>query len=881
MPLVAGTRLGPYEIVAPAGAGGMGEVYRARDTRLNRDVAIKVLPEHLSSNPELRERFEREAKAISQLSHPHICVLYDIGKHEGADYLVLEYLEGETLGTRLLRGPLPTDQVLKYGAQMADALDKAHRHGVVHRDLKPDNVMLTKSGLKLLDFGLAKPVVGAVGVASSGAATMTHSPLTTEGTLVGTFQYMAPEQLEGQEADARSDIFGLGCVLYEMVTGRRAFEGKSTAKVVAAIMTTEPAPMTTVSPLTPAPLERAVKKCLAKDPEERWQSAGDLSSELRWISESGSQAGVSIPVPVRSQRKLLGLVALALVAAAGVLTGFLFRRPADRPALRVAINLPPGSGLVQGETAALSPDGQMVVMTLADADGKWRFWIRRLSSDTAQPMVETDGAINPFWSPDSQYVGFFASDGKLRKIAAVAGEHSEAVSAVPWSVYWGAWSREGLIVFSAGRQGLYQVSAATGTPVQVPISEKDQADYRWPSFLPDGKHLLVTSNNPSGGIFVVSLATGQVQPVLPTENGPAKYVEPGYILFLRGGVLLAQPFDARSLRVSGSAQSIAESVSPSTSFSVSDSGLLLYQRASQAQLTWVDQEGKKVSTVGDPGYLTSPYLSPDGRYATVSVVSPGQRNQKLWLYNLGRGTASPFTFGEGNDAYPAWSPDSQQVAFASTRGGSHEDIYVKPVGGGSSEQLLLGDEGSKEPDRWSADGRYILFDYVGKKTKATDIWALPMFGDRKPFPVVQSPGTDYYGTFSPDGKWVAYESDESGRGEIYVVPFPGPGGKWQVSTGGGVQPLWPPGKELFYYTVDSRLTAVEYATQGPNFIVGKSRLLFGGRSMGSITGADVSRNGADVSRTGKDRRWLMALPVGEPNASPLILTTNWTSMLKK
>jgi serine/threonine protein kinase len=331
----------------------MGEVYRARDTRLNREVAIKVLPDHLSSNPDLRERFEREASAISRLSHPHICVLYDIGKQEGADYLVLEYLEGETLGTRVRRGPLPTDQVLKYGAQMADALDKAHRHGVVHHDLKPDNVMLTKSGIKLLDFGLAKPVLGAVGVASSGAATMTHSPLTTEGTLVGTCQYMSPEQLEGEEADARSDIFGLGCVVYEMVTGRRAFEGKSTAKVVAAIMTTEPPPLTTLSPLTPATLERAVKKCLAKDPEERWQSAGDLSSELRWISESGSQSGVAIPAPVRSQRKLLRWMAVALVAAAGILTGFLLRRPTAQPTLRLAVNLPPGSSLAQNQTGPL------------------------------------------------------------------------------------------------------------------------------------------------------------------------------------------------------------------------------------------------------------------------------------------------------------------------------------------------------------------------------------------------------------------------------------------------------------------------------------------------------------------------------------------------
>ena len=361
-------------------------------------------------------------------------------------------------------------------------------------------------------------------MASSGAATMTHSPLTTEGTLVGTFQYMSPEQLEGQEADARSDIFGLGCVLYEMVTGRRAFEGKSTAKVVAAIMTTEPSPLTTVSPLTPAGLERAVKKCLAKDPEERWQSAGDLSSELRWIAESGSQSGAAtIPSPARSRRRLLTWVAAALIAAAGILTGFFLRRPATQPMLRAAVNLPPGSSLTQGQATALSPDGKTVVMVVTDAEGKARFWIPSLSSDAAQPMAETEGAVFPFWSPDSQYFGFFAADGKLRKIAATGGGHAEAVGDIPWSIYGGTWNREGTIVFSAGHLGLYQISASGGKAVEVPIPEKDRVDYRWPSFLPDGKHVLITSNAGAGGIFVLTLATGQVQPVLPGENSPAQY----------------------------------------------------------------------------------------------------------------------------------------------------------------------------------------------------------------------------------------------------------------------------------------------------------------------------------------------------------------------
>jgi Tol biopolymer transport system component len=846
----------------------MGEVYRAHDSRLNRDVAIKVLPSHLSKNPELRERFEREARAISQLSHPHICVLYDIGKHDGADYLVLEFLEGETLGARLRKGPLPPDQVLKFAAQIADALDKAHRRGVVHRDLKPDNVMLTKSGVKLLDFGLARPLASPVGMSSNIAATMTHSPLTTEGTLVGTFQYMAPEQLEGREADARSDIFTLGCVLYEMSTGKRAFDGKSTASVVASIMGSEPPPLSTIAPLTPPALEWAIRKCMAKDPEERWQSAGDLASELRWIQEGGSRAGVPVPSAVRSRRKLLRLAALAAAAMAGVMVGYMAKRPPATTVLRAALNLPPDNSIVAYNAALLSPDGQRVVMTLADARGKTKFWVRALSSDAAQPLDGTEGSINPFWSPDSQFIAFFSVDGKLKKIPAGGGQ-AETVCDV-WTVSGGAWGSAGMIVYSSNSKGLYRVPAAGGSPVQIPPPKKGRTDYRYPSFLPDGRHFLATSNT-IGGIFAAALDTGELVPILPSESGAAKYAEPGYILFLHGDSLMAQPFDAKTLRVSGVAQRIAESVfNGPTSFSTTSSGLLLYQHSFQTQLTWIDPAGNKLSTLGDPGYVSSPYLSPDGKFAVATVTDPRQNHTKLWLYDIGRGTASPFTFGDTDDQYPAWSPDGQQVAYTSRRGGK-EEIYVKPVGGGSREQLLLSMEGSAESDRWSSDGRFILFDYFGSQAVGGDIWAVPVVGDRKAFPVVQGPGEEIWGTFSADSKWVAYESDESGRGEVYVAPFPGPGGKWQVSTGGGVNIIWPPGKELFYITPDSRAIALEFDVQGTNFVAGKSRELFGGRAFGNSAGQDVSRDG---------KRWLFALPVDQVNASPLMLVTNWTATLK-
>jgi Tol biopolymer transport system component len=864
MAIAPGLRLGPYEIVARAGAGGMGEVYRAHDSRLNRDVAIKVLPDHLSANLELRERFEREARAISQLSHPHICVLYDIGKHEGADYLVLEYLEGETLGARLRRGPLPADQVLKYGAQIADALDKAHRHGVVHRDLKPDNIMITKSGIKLLDFGLAKPLATPANVSSSLVATMTKSPLTTEGTLVGTFHYMSPEQLEGREADALSDIFAFGCVLYEMSTGRRAFDGKSTASVVAAIIHTDPTPLSECAPLTSPSLEWAIRKCLAKDPEERWQNAGDLASELRWIQEGGSRAGVVSLAAVPSRRKILRWAVLAATATLGILTGRFLKQPTGQPVLRVALNLPTGTSIVPDNAAALSPDGQRVVMSLADSQGRAKLWVRQLSSDATLPLDGTEGGVLPFWSPDSRSIGFFAVDGKVRKIP-YGGGQPEAVCDV-WQMYGGTWGRGDVIVFSTGTKGLFQVPATGGTPVRVATPES--SDYRQPHFLPDGKHLLVTANT-TGGIFVVDRDTGQVQPVLPSES-LAQYAEPGYLLFLHGASLMAQPFDVRTLRLSGTARFIAEPVYfGSMSFSSTAGGLLLYQRSFQTQLTWLDPSGIKLSTLGDPGYVSAPYLSPDGRYAMVTVTDARQGKTKLWLYDVNQGTSSPFTFGEGNDQYPAWSPDSRQVAFTSTRHGK-EEIYVKPVAGGGEEQLLLSAEGNAEADRWSSDAQYLLFDYY-VKTNPTEVWALPLFGERKPFAVTHGRGNENWGIFSPDGKWVAYSSDESGRAEVYVVSFPSGGGKRQVSNAGGIASFWPLGKELFYMEPDGHVTGVELGTAGENLVVGKSRQLFGGRQFGNATGIFVAPD---------SKRWLAALPVEELNASPLILTTNWSPTLK-
>jgi Tol biopolymer transport system component/predicted Ser/Thr protein kinase len=881
MALTSGTKLGPYEIQSALGAGGMGEVYRARDARLERTVAVKVLPVHLSDNLGAKQRFEREARAISGLSHPNICHLYDVGSQDGIDFIVMEFLEGETLADRLRKGPLPPEQVLKYGIEICEGLEKAHRSGVIHRDLKPGNIMLTKTGAKLMDFGLAKEV-NAVSPPSSGLTASLSSPvagqpLTAQGTVVGTFQYISPEQLEGQEADTRSDIFALGAVLYEMATGKRAFEGKTTASVIAAILECNPAPINTIQPMSPPALDRVVKACLSKDPDGRWQSAHDLASELRWIDDASSQLGAVGSSPINARRSLLRWFAVAVAVGAAFAAGLFLRGPQEKPALHVAINIPAGSQLALSKQAVLSPNGQLVAMVLAEAEGKTRIWIRRLGLDTAQVVPGTEGAYAPFWSPDSEFLGFFTFEAKLKKISLsdVAVQTICDTGTGTDLTYGGTWNRDGVIVFSLGSRGLYRIPTSGGTPARIPV----EGDYRWPNFLPDGRHVLVLSNSADGGISAFSLKGEPMHSVLPQESSPARYADPGYILFARQGNLLAQPFNLRSLQTTGSAVTVAESAEPGPfSFSAAQDGLLLHVQATKTQLTWVDREGKRLSTVGEPGYVSSPYISPDGKYAVASVTDHRVQRQKLWLFDFERGTANPFTFGAGDDGYPAWSPDGLQVAFASTRENGQEDVFLKPVSGGGGEQPLLTQKGNKEPDKWSPDGRFLMFDY--RTQKGFEVWILPMFGDRKPFPFIHGKGTNAWAIFSPDGHWVAYESNESGQSEVYVVPFPGPGGKWQVSKGGGGQIFWPRGKELFYVSNDFQMIGVEFEVQGKNFLVGKSRKLFEGQSVGSSlsTSADASAS-ADVN--GDGTRWLLAVPVDERNASPLILTTNWMAELRK
>ena len=650
MTLAAGSRLGPYEVLSPLGAGGMGEVYKARDTRLERTVAIKVLPSHLSSSPEVRQRFEREAKTISQLSHPHICALYDVGNQDGVEYLVMEYLEGETLAERLVKGPLPTEQTLRYGIEMADALDKAHRQGIVHRDLKPGNVMLTRSGVKLLDFGLAKAVHPASSVSAMTSIPTEGPALTAEGTILGTFQYMAPEQLEGREADARSDIFAFGAVLYEMATGQKAFSGRSRASLIGAILKDEPPPISAVQPMTPPALDRVVKTCLAKDPEDRWQTARDLALELKWITEGGSQAGIAAPAPAQRSRERVAWILAALlgIALAVTLPLSILRRPrgaSEGRNLKMSI-LPPEKAAFQPGMIAISPDGSRLTFAAASAEGKNLLWIRPLDALEAKPLAGTDGSYLPFWSPDSRLIAFFA-EGKLKKIEASGGPPQSLCDVR--SGRGGTWSREGVIVFAPTPSGgLFRVSAAGGpvTPVTTLDSSRQENSHRWPVFLPDGRHFIYFARSrqkENRAIYVGSVDSKETRPLMsgnsnvlfaPSSAGASE----GYLLFEREGFLMARRFDAAALRLEGDPLTVAERVRGSDpltagNFTVSQTGVLAYGKGTQIgyrQLVWLDRSGKQLGSIGAPGIYLDVNLSPDeSRTAPQGVEELEQWGAKL------------------------------------------------------------------------------------------------------------------------------------------------------------------------------------------------------------------------------------------------------------
>jgi Tol biopolymer transport system component len=904
MALVPGTRLGPYEIVAPLGAGGMGEVYRARDTRLERPVAIKIIPLHLADRAEARERFEREAHAISSLNHPNICQLYDIGEEKGIHFLVMELLEGETLAFRLLRGALPIEQVLRYGAEVADGLERAHRTGVVHRDLKPGNIMLTKSGAKLMDFGLAKEMAiprsasaqavtinvtpgGPLSPSASARRREGSNPLTGEGVIIGTFHYMSPEQIEGKDADSRSDIFALGAVLYEMTTGKRAFEGKSMASIAAAVIASEPKAISELQPLSPPALEHVIKQCLMKDPEERWQSALDLQRELKWIQVAGSQAGTASPIVARRKRRVriawgaAVLLALLLGIAAGM---FL---PAAKPAssLTVALNLPVGFHLdTLNASLALSPDGQKLVFGASGEEGVQRLWLRSLNGQDPQPMSGTEGATYPFWSPDSRSIGFFAGK-KLRKIDVATGTVQTLCNAP--AARGGSWNDKGEIVFSPDYQsGLYEVTASGGTPTQLTNGEK-KFSHRLPQFLPDGRHVLFFSgwetNAKENGIFSVDLETKKIKPVA-SEQSEGRYVA-GYLVFLRGGNLMAQPFDAGNQKTTGEPLLIAENVVHNPDrytgeFTFSSNGMLLYQTGpsiSKSQLTIYDAEGAKIGAIGEAkAFQPEVVLSPDGRKVAVAARdSEGQ--SVIWVHDLANGVGTRLSFGNLSYLDPVWSADGKRLAFDANNG----SVFLQASDGSSPAQTVLTEASPKSTNSWSPDGKFLALQQ--ELDKSPDLWLLPLTGNRKPLPFISSPTWEAEGAFSPNGKWFAYTSDETGRYEVYVVPFPNTGGKLQVSSGGGQMPEWVmDGHELAYVNETHNVVLVEMKETAERMEMGRSRLLFGGHSLPVLPGFDASgESSTPVYLTQDAKRIVLIVPTDFGSITALTLVTNWTAGFSK
>jgi len=882
MTLTSGTRLGPYEIQSPLGSGGMGEVYRARDTRLERDVALKVLPAGLSSDPSLRQRLEREAKAISKLSHPHICTLHDIGHQDAVDFLVMELVEGETLEHRLRKGPLPPEQTIRFAAQIADALAKAHRMGIVHRDLKPSNVMLTKAGAKLMDFGLAKESDHAPLADVLTEMTADQAQLTLEGTIVGTFQYMAPEQLEGKEADARADIFALGELIYEMATGKPAFAGKSRASLIAAILTSEPQPMTALQAMTPPSLERVVRKCLSKDPDERWQCASDLASELTWIAEGGSQGGeVGRAQAGSTQWNQAGWIVAVVVLILLIVVGLAWWKASGRSARPMYFHT---SVPFSANDLAMSPNGRTLAMVAYSTQvNNYALLVHEVGSQRAIPLDGTQGASYPFWSPDGNFIGFFA-DGKLKKVDLSAGRVQVLCDAP--NGRGGTWNRDGVIVFTPDSLiGLYRVPAWGGSAVEITKLDTARLEqsHRWPVFLPDGKHFLYMAANFTrqtgvNAIFLGSIDSQEKRQIVSTDAN-AVYAKPGYLLYLRDKTLVSQPFDSTNYVLSGDPRTLSDQVLyfPHVGraiFSAFNGEVLVTQTGkvgSLSQLTWFDRNGKALGTIGTSGSYNNVRLSPDGqRVATDETDSDGW-NIDVWIHDLARGSTTRLTFDPSLDTTPIWSPDGKRILFVSNRNLGFR-VYLKNSDGSGSEEEMadLGSNLQVNPWDWSRDGKYML---VRKKS---EVWYLA-WPDRTPKPLFQAKWTIRNAQFSPDGRWIAYSTNETGNMEVYVSPFPGVNGKWQVSAAGGEEPRWrQDGRELFYVSADGKMMAVPVKTTA-GFEGGTPIALFQTRRRQPISAQDVFSY--DVSGDGK--KFLIATKVDEANAAPLSVLLNWTSEIEK
>ena len=883
MMIAPGTQLGPYAIEESIGAGGMGSVYRAKDTRLDRTVAIKVLHSHLSDTPELKERFDREAKTISSLQHPNICALFDVGHEDGVDFLVMEYLEGETLADRLRNGVLPTEDVLKLGLQITQALDNAHKQGIVHRDLKPGNIMITKAGVKLLDFGLAKTVQRQVSPTSSITELVTEQhtsdPLTAEGTLLGTFQYMAPEQLEGQEADARSDIFALGAVLYEMATGRKAFSGKSQASLIASIMSSTPQPISEIQSMMPPALDRMIRTCLEKDPENRWQTAHDVGLQLKWIEEGGSE--INVPKKVASRRRsrerlAWGAAALFAILAVGQLVMQMTKPTPEPPrSMRFQVEAPAGVGSFG--SPRISPDGHAIAFNGVDSTGVTRIYIRPLDAMEAYPLPGSEDCGRPFWSPDSKHVGFFVG-GKLKRIPITGGaplticEFQRGADAV-----WGA----GDIILFDGTFGdsIQAVPAGGGTPYGVTKIDRDRGEsgHGWPFFLPDGKRFLYVSfaNDAAAEIRLATLGSFETQALTPGDSR-VEYVAPNYLVYERNGTLLAQPFDPDAGELTGDAFPLTEGIGTGgqglAHFSGAENGTLIFTSGDSMnrQVAWFDRSGRELQTFGDPAPMFNPALSPDETRVAVEIDDPQTTRADIWMIDLRRGAQSRLTFDESSDVQPLFSPDGKQIVFSSLRGGDY-DIFVKNSDGGGATSLMLDSPNRVHATSWVLPDRILghqlrgTWDVVSWSTTPEDSARVEVSGEF----------VEAWPSLSPDGRYLAYISRETRRWEVYLTTYPDLQGKWQVSLNGGIDPQWRgDGGELYFLSLDRRLMAVDMAF-GESVEIGVPRRLFAA----PIPRNEITRNRYVASKDGQ--RFLLLTLMDRGRTPPINVILNWTAELSK
>ena len=892
MALSAGTRLGPYEILDAIGAGGMGEVYRARDSRLGRDVALKVLPEAFARDPDRMVRFEREAKVLAALNHPNIASLYGLEESNGARALVMELVEGPTLSARIQQGSLPLAEALPVAKQIAEGLEYAHERSIIHRDLKPSNVKLTPEGqVKILDFGLAKALEG-----ESTEEELRNSPTlsaaaTRAGVLLGTAAYMSPEQARCKRVDRRTDIWAFGCVLYEMLSGLLAFGGETTSDILACVIRAEP-DWSSLPASVPSRLRELLRRCFQKDPKQRLQAIGEARVTIEELL-AGSPDVTAFTAPtdahLKLRERLAWSTAVALLAIAALLLAIGYFSSMPKPAQPVVsqIGAPENTKFVLAGMSAgppvVSPDGNWLAFAARGADGRQVLWLRSLDGITEQPLAGTEGATFPFWSSDSRSLAFFAN-GKLNRIDASGGPLLALCDAV--SGRGGSWGPDGTILFALLSGPIFRVPASGGTPQPITklTGSLNQFSHRWPQFLPDGKHFLFLGQATSSGdstMYAGSLDSGEPKVLLRNESN-AIYAPPGYLLFLRQETLLAQPFDANKLQLTGEAAPLAghggvDSNMAKGNFSVSENGILVYANGSmsEARLLWFDRSGKQLAETAGVDLYGFPRISPDGRKLVVSKLSAAS-SSGIWIFDLNHNTSSRLTFFAGKDAMPVWSPDDKFIAFASNQG-ANRHIYQQAANGSGTATPLVAAQGDEILPSWSSDGRYLVFQsHSSQGNSPWEIWAAPLFGDRKTFPVAQNPHfLQGDAALSPDGKWLAYDTDETGRLEVYLMPFLHGGGKWQLSTSGGGCSRWrADGKELFYMSLDNKLMSVEISEQASSVVIGKVQPLFQANPVPRAPECmyDVTPDG---------QKFVVVTLALEPGSQPLTLTLNWPALLKK